>query len=759
MRFRFLLFTFLALAFSPPGLLAQSSPGAKIFTLKAANQNACIGTAGLPTVGITLSGTASLTLQPQVSTNGSTPSNSSVTSTVAASTAQATIVVSGTITAANNGYVAPVGSSDTFCLNVSSYSSGSLTVQLNPSPALNASLLGGSSSGLTFDKIGSGSNDSAAMVVAAGSTLLPSTGQITANSEFLANAAVATPPSPLSTGDCESGTNPFSFTLDNAGTPTYHQAAGINTNVGFTSYTPKGMIEHCRPVIFNATGGAVPTALGSNSSPMTANGSLLIFGSPAFSTIASQIQVSSLTGDSSTYSGEWEGMYAETDVFGSPTLSGNSPAGQQNSSLRGVWADQSSTVGNAAQGFGVSAAWFRDATTPNNGGGAFYAFSDNLHTGTFNSSVYDYYAGGGDGQSGSAGVFNAFFAQGPASAWGGGEYAFRASGFTASNQYFLFDEDSGSQALMNGTMALAKQTNLDGTYPISGSVALTGSLTTTQIANPSQEVAVVNSGTPGGTAYSYSYTCLDASGATTAGTSAASTASGNATLNTTNFNTLEAKQIAGCTSYNFYRTASSGTPSSTGLIGNVVTNLVTDTFANVVLLQDKGLAGDSSTAPVTNTTGSINIAGIYEAGGTPGVSGGSFSAITAITSVAGIVTQLSGTSDNRLKGGEDYTGGLQAVLKIHPKRYRWNQKGHAQTGLPTNQNYVGFFAQDVQAAIPEAITATEKPKPGAETTDGSNYLDFDDRPVVAALVSAVKEQQAEIKQLEAEVRTLKAARP
>lgn len=143
MRFRFLLFTFVALAFSPPDLLTAQSL-AKTFTLNAANQNACIGTSGLPTIGIDLAGTASLTLQPQVSVNGSTPKDSSVTSTIAGSSPQATIVVSGAITAASGSYAAPVGGFDTFCLNVSAYSSGSLTVKLNPSPALNATLLNGS---------------------------------------------------------------------------------------------------------------------------------------------------------------------------------------------------------------------------------------------------------------------------------------------------------------------------------------------------------------------------------------------------------------------------------------------------------------------------------------------------------------------------------------------------------------------------------------------------------------------------------------
>ncbi len=120
--------------------------------------------------------------------------------------------------------------------------------------------------------------------------------------------------------------------------------------------------------------------------------------------------------------------------------------------------------------------------------------------------------------------------------------------------------------------------------------------------------------------------------------------------------------------------------------------------------------------------------------GTNGVSAGNFTAVTSITTIHGIVTTLSGTSDERLKDAELYEGGLGAILAISPVRYRWNAKGQAQTGLSGDQEFVGFIAQDVQRAIPEAITATEPSKDGTET-----YLSLDDRPIICALVNAVKE--------------------
>ena len=142
-RFLFTLFAALmATASFGPASFAQST--AKMFTLKAANQCASVSVAGYPTVGIQVTGTFSATLQPEVSIAGQSPQNTQVTPTTSA-TAQSTITTTGT-------YAAAVGGMDTFLLCVSSYVSGSAVVWLNPSAAVNASLLsgGGGSAPLTF---------------------------------------------------------------------------------------------------------------------------------------------------------------------------------------------------------------------------------------------------------------------------------------------------------------------------------------------------------------------------------------------------------------------------------------------------------------------------------------------------------------------------------------------------------------------------------------------------------------------------------
>lgn len=124
----------------------------------------------------------------------------------------------------------------------------------------------------------------------------------------------------------------------------------------------------------------------------------------------------------------------------------------------------------------------------------------------------------------------------------------------------------------------------------------TGGSAAPQASNPSAPTLTTN-GTPGTTSYSYAIVgCED--GPTCAYHSAASSATaiatGAATLTSVNSITLKtyADTLYGYRCYNVYRTASAGTPSSTGLIANCVWKSFIDT----------GLAGDGTTAPNTNTT-------------------------------------------------------------------------------------------------------------------------------------------------------------
>jgi hypothetical protein len=134
----------------------------------------------------------------------------------------------------------------------------------------------------------------------------------------------------------------------------------------------------------------------------------------------------------------------------------------------------------------------------------------------------------------------------------------------------------------------------------------------------------------------------------------------------------------------------------------------------------------------------VNATTAFQANGTPGVTQTAI-AVGTLATMEGIVTTFTGVSDERLKDSVAYEGGLKEILDIVPIKYRWNKLGQEWTKLGGEQEFVGFSANNVQKSIPEAILSTE----GEE-----KYLSFDDRPVIAALVNAVKELTARIKELE-----------
>jgi hypothetical protein len=213
-------------------------------------------------------------------------------------------------------------------------------------------------------------------------------------------------------------------------------------------------------------------------------------------------------------------------------------------------------------------------------------------------------------------------------------------------------------------------------------------------------------------------------------------ASGSATFQCLNM----APVIEGTSSGNTYALRINPTLTATNLTG---TNYLA-TFESSSTVEHSfdysGNAQFNGAVVAGSTSVSAPSAGFYYSGNTKGVSAGSFTAITAITTTGGIVTQLTGTSDGRLKDWTTYDGGLDKILSLTPALYRWNAAGQKHTGLNGDQEYVGFIAQDVQSAIPQAITATE----GDE-----KYLSLDDRPIIAALVNAIKELKAEIDALKA----------
>ncbi len=91
------------------------------------------------------------------------------------------------------------------------------------------------------------------------------------------------------------------------------------------------------------------------------------------------------------------------------------------------------------------------------------------------------------------------------------------------------------------------------------------------------------------------------------------------------------------------------------------------------------------------------------------------------------------SSDERLKNvGGAFERGVDALRGIKPITYNWN----ASSGFDTETLYTGFSAQNIQEFIPEAVGM-----------DKHGFLTLSDRPLLATVINATKEQQIILDQL------------
>lgn len=150
---------------------------------------------------------------------------------------------------------------------------------------------------------------------------------------------------------------------------------------------------------------------------------------------------------------------------------------------------------------------------------------------------------------------------------------------------------------------------------------------------------VIPFGASGSTAYTYRIVAKAGDGTTTNAGAATSIANGNATLSGSNYNTLTWTPVTGAASYDVYRTASSGTPASTGKIATVT----------APAYNDQAAVGDSSSPPGFNSTGNL----VYRDG-----TGTVNPTRTIYLSKAG--AKLDSNIDTG--GGTDDTAVIQAVL-------------------------------------------------------------------------------------------------
>ena len=99
------------------------------------------------------------------------------------------------------------------------------------------------------------------------------------------------------------------------------------------------------------------------------------------------------------------------------------------------------------------------------------------------------------------------------------------------------------------------------------------------------------------------------------------------------------------------------------------------------------------------------------------------------------------TSDITLKNViEENNNGLETALKIKTIRYKW--KDESNQG---NQEEIGFSAQNLEKVLPESVYTIK--------TNGKLGLKKD--AILATLVKAIQEQQAQIEELKADIKQLK----
>jgi len=376
-------------------------------------------------------------------------------------------------------------------------------------------------------------------------------------------------------------------------------------------------------------GAAEPSSTG-DTEVMTANGAALFYNRLTNNTtevpFVTQIQADTATTDTKTYNTQIEGLYSEMTIWGSPTLFG----GEVNvGGLRGVAAiDGTPAMGataTGAQAVGVSGTSFRGtAGLPTNCNGYCYAgmagWAINQSASTSYSQRYVGVLGlAADGNHDVSGRGYAFVAKAPggnSAMLGGANYGFFAENFTNCSQcwdmFFVGDptDPTQGQGFMNGNLYVGGLRTASTTIGVSGSFLNTGSYGTAQLATPGNPNLFTH-GSGGSTNYSYVLTYLDGNGDSSAASSVTPVARA-APLDATNYNIIcnnpsQNWITSGMSALAVYRTASSGTPSSTGRIGTINPRTVgtdTATAANICL-SDTGLAGDGTTAPSVNQTGAV----------------------------------------------------------------------------------------------------------------------------------------------------------
>ncbi len=147
-----------------------------------------------------------------------------------------------------------------------------------------------------------------------------------------------------------------------------------------------------------------------------------------------------------------------------------------------------------------------------------------------------------------------------------------------------------------------------------------------------------------------------------------------------------------------------------------------------------------------STVVSVSNAGNLTVGGGTAPSG----YVLYANGAAGGASAWTNLSDGRLKKNiTEITDALSLVEQLRGVRYQWRETAERSIGkslkLPSGKAEIGLVGQEVAKVLPEAVSMPAGPEGMYGLKEGN---------LVAVLVEAVKEQQAEIKALEAKVAAL-----
>lgn len=123
---------------------------------------------------------------------------------------------------------------------------------------------------------------------------------------------------------------------------------------------------------------------------------------------------------------------------------------------------------------------------------------------------------------------------------------------------------------------------------------------------------------------------------------------------------------------------------------------------------------------------------------------------------AGLSAQTSTVTNKDLKqNARPLTNSLSYLEQLEPISFEYEKNQANRLKLPSGEQY-GFIAEDVQKILPGIVKSQKKMIPAGKNAFRTTEIkDVEMESLIALLVASVKEQQAEIEQLKADLQSLK----